>query len=58
MLFTKRIAYVNNDSLLAEVKRDVVEEKATFRRFDRLRLSATVSSRTGETRLYRPTPMV
>ena len=53
-----RITYVNNDSLVAEVKRDVVEEKATFRRFDRLRLSATVSSRTGETRLYRPTPIV
>jgi len=39
-------------------KRDVVEAKPIFRRLGRLRLSATVSSRTGDTRLYRPTPIV
>jgi hypothetical protein len=50
--------YFNRSSLLAEPKRFVVEEKPTRRRLDRLRLSAIVSSRTGLTRLYRPTPIV
>ena len=48
--------YFNNDSSVAEAKRDVVEEKPIFRLLDRLRLSAMVSSLTGDKRLYRPTP--
>ena len=51
-------SHFSSSSLLAEAKRVVDEEKAGFRRFVRFRLSATVSSRTGETRLYRPTPIV
>ena len=51
-------SYLSSSSLLDEAKRVVDEAKAGFRRFTRFRLSATVSSRTGETRLYRPTPIV
>ena len=50
------VSYLSNNSLLADPKRVVADRNATFRRFDRFRRSATVSSRTGVTRLYRPTP--
>ena len=52
----KREIYLSNASPFAVVKRWVVEQKPIPFRFDRLRLSATVSSRTGEAILYRPTP--
>jgi hypothetical protein len=49
-------SYVNNNSPVALANRDVVDKNPTFRRFDRFRRSAIVSSLIGVTRLYRPTP--
>lgn len=56
-MIRKIVSYLSKSSLFADPKRDVADRNATFRRLDRLRRSATVSSRTGVTRLYRPTPM-
>ena len=55
-IILEEATYVRRDSSLADAKRNVVEAKPIFRRLGRLRLSAIVSSRIEERRLYRPTP--
>lgn len=49
-------AHFSKASPLVLMKRVVVDEKPTSLRFERLRRSAMVSSRTGAAMLYRPTP--
>jgi len=56
IIIFKDKTYLSSACPSADVKRDVVDEKPIFRRLDRFRLSAIVSSLIGESRLYRPTP--